>query len=64
MSRRPLCRGFNRGEAVLLDGQTKARLTTAAHPAPLSPGGRGKRAEILLDRQVSLLINDNRGVRT
>jgi peptidoglycan hydrolase-like protein with peptidoglycan-binding domain len=48
----------------LLDGQTKARLATAERPAPVSQGARGKRAEILLDRQVSLLINDNQVVRT
>ena len=48
----------------LLDGRTKARLATAERPAPVSQGTRGKRAEILLDRQVSLLINDNQVVRT
>jgi peptidoglycan hydrolase-like protein with peptidoglycan-binding domain len=48
----------------LLDRQTKARLASAKHPVPVSQGARGKRAEILLDRQVSLLINNNQVVRT
>jgi peptidoglycan hydrolase-like protein with peptidoglycan-binding domain len=51
------------GRTGLLDGRTKARLATAEHPAPVSRGARGKRAEILLDRQVSLLIDNNRVVR-
>ena len=33
-------------------------------PAPLSQGRSGRRAEILLDRQVALLIEDNEVVRT
>jgi len=49
---------------ALLDMPTEARLTTASRPAPFSRGQRGKRAEILLDRQVALLIEDNRVVRT
>ena len=48
----------------LLDGGTNARLATTTHPTPLSQGGSGKRAEILLDRQVALLINNNQVVRT
>jgi hypothetical protein len=48
----------------LLDGRTKARMATAVRPIPRSMGGPGKRAEILLDRQVALLINNNRVVRT
>jgi peptidoglycan hydrolase-like protein with peptidoglycan-binding domain len=52
------------GRTGLLDGQTKERLATATHPSPLSVGGSGKRAEILLDRQVALLIDDNQVVRT
>jgi peptidoglycan hydrolase-like protein with peptidoglycan-binding domain len=48
----------------LLDARTKARLATASRPAPKTQGGAGKRAEILLDRQVALLIKDNRVVRT
>ena len=33
-------------------------------PVSKGEGGAGKRAEILLDRQVALLINDNQVVRT
>jgi hypothetical protein len=52
------------GRTGLLDGQTKARLTLATHPSPIGKGTAGKRAEVLLDRQVALLINDNEVVRT
>jgi hypothetical protein len=52
------------GRTGLLDATTKARLAAATHPAPVSKGPRGKRAEILLDRQVALLINNNQVVRT
>jgi Sporulation and spore germination/L,D-transpeptidase catalytic domain/Putative peptidoglycan binding domain len=52
------------GRTGLLDKQTKARLEIAAHPAPISKGGAGKRAEVLIDRQVALLIDDNQVVRT
>jgi Sporulation and spore germination/L,D-transpeptidase catalytic domain/Putative peptidoglycan binding domain len=52
------------GRTGLLDGQTKTRLADAMHPTPISSGGPGKRAEVLLDRQVALLINDNRVIRT
>jgi hypothetical protein len=52
------------GRTSLLDARTKARLATAKRPLPRSMGGPGKRAEILLDRQVALLINKNRVVRT
>ncbi len=48
----------------LLDPQTKSRLATATHPSPITHGGPGKRAEILLDRQVTLLIDNNKVVRT
>jgi hypothetical protein len=48
----------------LLDGATTARLATASHPTPLAHGPAGRRAEVLLDRQVALLIQDNRVVRT
>lgn len=47
-----------------LDARTESQLMTAVRPAPLSRGGGGKRAEILLDRQVALLIANNRVVRT
>jgi N-acetylmuramoyl-L-alanine amidase len=46
-----------------LDAATRARLTTASRPAPVSRGGAGKRAEVLLDRQVALLIVGNRVIR-
>jgi hypothetical protein len=48
----------------LLDLQTKARLESAVHPAPVTQGTAGRRAEILLDRQVALLIDNNNVVRT
>jgi peptidoglycan hydrolase-like protein with peptidoglycan-binding domain len=47
----------------LLNAATKTRLLTALHPTPVSQGGSGKRAEVLLDRQVALLINNNTVVR-
>jgi peptidoglycan hydrolase-like protein with peptidoglycan-binding domain len=48
----------------LLDARTKAQLATASHPTPTTQGGPGKRAEVLLDRQIALLIKDNKVVRT
>jgi hypothetical protein len=48
----------------LVDAKTKARLAAARHPVPLRRGGVGKRSEILLDRQVALLIDDDKVVRT
>jgi Sporulation and spore germination/L,D-transpeptidase catalytic domain/Putative peptidoglycan binding domain len=48
----------------LLDTKTRARLDAATHPVPLSRGAGGKRAEILLDRQVALLISNNKVLRT
>lgn len=48
----------------LLDSRTKARLAAAARPSPLTHAGPGKRAEILLDRQVALLIQNDKVVRT
>jgi len=47
-----------------LDVATTARLDTAEQPTPLTHGASGKRAEILLDRQIALLIDNNRVVRT
>jgi peptidoglycan hydrolase-like protein with peptidoglycan-binding domain len=47
----------------VLDASTRARLRTATEPTPVTRGGPGKRAEVLLDRQVALLIDDNRVVR-
>jgi hypothetical protein len=52
------------GRTGLLDRQTKARLAVATHPSPVTNGRAGKRAEVLLDRQVALLINNNNVVRT
>jgi len=46
----------------LLDARTKARLQTALRPTPRESLAAGKRAEVLLDRQVALLIDDNRVV--
>jgi hypothetical protein len=58
---------FQKYEALertgVLDAATKARLATASTPTPRGHGGAGKRAEILLDRQVALLINNDRVVR-
>jgi lipoprotein-anchoring transpeptidase ErfK/SrfK len=42
---------------------TQAALAAAAHPAPVTSGGPGRRVEMLLDRQVALAIQDNRVVR-
>jgi hypothetical protein len=47
----------------MIDSRTKARLATAVRPTPIAPGGKGKRAEVLLDRQVALLIKDDQVVR-
>jgi hypothetical protein len=47
----------------LVNTQTHARLVLATRPSPRSLGGPGKRAEILLDRQVALLIHGNKVVR-
>jgi Sporulation and spore germination/Putative peptidoglycan binding domain/L,D-transpeptidase catalytic domain len=43
----------------VLDRVTTARIPLAEHPAPITRGARGKRAEVLIDRQVALLIVDN-----
>jgi peptidoglycan hydrolase-like protein with peptidoglycan-binding domain len=48
----------------LLDAQTESRLKTASRPSPVTHRAAGKRAEILLDRQIALLIVDNRVLRT
>src|SRR3954454_15126055 len=48
----------------LLNRRTKARLATAKHPTPIGKAAAGKRAEVLLDRRVALLIDDNKVVRT
>jgi peptidoglycan hydrolase-like protein with peptidoglycan-binding domain len=51
------------GRTGLLDKATEARLATAVRPAPTTLASAGKRAEILLDRQMALLIVDNRVAR-
>jgi peptidoglycan hydrolase-like protein with peptidoglycan-binding domain len=48
----------------LLDTRTNTRLAIATRPVPITHAGAGKRAEILLDRQVTLLIADDKVVRT
>jgi lipoprotein-anchoring transpeptidase ErfK/SrfK len=53
--------GLNR--TGLLDSRTKNQLSSATRPTPLRRRGAGKRAEILLDRQVALLIKNDRVVR-
>jgi L,D-transpeptidase-like protein/sporulation and spore germination protein/putative peptidoglycan binding protein len=53
--------GLNRTGSV--DTRTKKRLASATRPLPLTHRGTGKRAEILLDKQVALLINNDRVVR-
>jgi lipoprotein-anchoring transpeptidase ErfK/SrfK len=47
----------------VLDAATQTQLADASEPTPVTQGGTGKRAEILLDRQVALLINGDRVVR-
>jgi lipoprotein-anchoring transpeptidase ErfK/SrfK len=47
----------------MIDGRTRARLATAERPTPASKGSTGKRAEVLLDKQVTLLISNGRVVR-
>jgi peptidoglycan hydrolase-like protein with peptidoglycan-binding domain len=53
--------GLNR--TGLLDTTTKKRLASAVRPTPRTHGSAGKRAEVLLDHQVTLLIRNNRVVR-
>lgn len=47
-----------------LNERTESRLAVASRPSPISPGGAEKRAEVLLDRQVALLIVGNKVIRT
>jgi lipoprotein-anchoring transpeptidase ErfK/SrfK len=58
---------FQKWEGLARDGvlgpATLARLQRAARPQPISRGGSGKRAELLLDRQVALAVEANRVVR-
>jgi lipoprotein-anchoring transpeptidase ErfK/SrfK len=47
----------------LLDARTKSRLSRATRPVPVTRGGAVKRAEILLDRQLALMIDNDKVVR-
>jgi lipoprotein-anchoring transpeptidase ErfK/SrfK len=47
----------------VLGPQTMARLKTATYHKPITRGGPGKRAEVLIDRQVVLAIDNNKVVR-
>jgi hypothetical protein len=47
----------------VLGPATQARLRSAPRPEPLTRGPPGRRAEVLLDRQVALAIENNRVVR-
>ncbi len=47
----------------VLGPQTMARLQTATRPTPVTRGGPGKRAEVLIDRQVVLAIDNNKVIR-
>jgi peptidoglycan hydrolase-like protein with peptidoglycan-binding domain len=44
--------------------RTLGALASAARPVPRRPGGAGARIEVLLDRQLALLIRDGRVQRT
>ena len=58
---------FQKWDGLSRDGvlgpQTLAALATAKHPTPITQGPPGKRAEVLLDRQVALAIDNNKVVR-
>lgn len=58
---------FQKWEGLARDGvlgpATLNRLEKATRPTPRTRGHSGKRAEVLLDRQVALAIQDNRVVR-
>jgi hypothetical protein len=47
----------------VVDGATRSRLNTAQRPSPVGSGTAGKRAEVLIDRQVALLIVANKVFR-
>jgi hypothetical protein len=51
------------GRDGILGPQTLAALAGAQHPTPITRGPPGKRAEVLLDRQVTLAIDNNKVVR-
>jgi hypothetical protein len=58
---------FQKWEGLQRDGQigpqTLKRLQTTKRPAPRTRGGPGRRAEVLLDRQVALAIQNDKVVR-
>ena len=58
---------FQKWEGLDRDGvlgpKTLARLRAAVRPAPVTRGAAGRRAEVLLDRQVALAIDGGRVVR-
>jgi lipoprotein-anchoring transpeptidase ErfK/SrfK len=58
---------FQKWEGLDRDGDlgplTRSRLRTASRPTPRTNGTAGRRAEVLLDRQVSLAIENDRVVR-
>ena len=51
------------GRDGIVGPQTKAALASAARPTPRTPGG-GRRVEVLLDRQLALVVDGGRVVRT
>ncbi len=59
---------FQKWEGLDRDGvlgpKTLARLQKATRPTPITRGPAGRRTEVLLDRQVTLAIENNRVVRT
>jgi lipoprotein-anchoring transpeptidase ErfK/SrfK len=58
---------FQKWEGLGRDGvigsQTAARLRTTQRPTPVTQGPAGKRTEVLLRKQLTLAIEDNRVVR-
>jgi hypothetical protein len=51
------------GRSGVVDAATRSRLNVAQRPTPLTRGSVGKRAEVLIDRQIALLILDNKVFR-
>jgi putative peptidoglycan binding protein/L,D-transpeptidase-like protein/sporulation and spore germination protein len=52
------------GRTGVVNAATRSRLESAEPPSPVTRGAAGKRAEVLIDRQVALLIVDNKLLRT
>jgi peptidoglycan hydrolase-like protein with peptidoglycan-binding domain len=48
----------------VVDSRTRSALERAARPAPVGDEGKGRRVEILIDRQLLLAIQGDRVVRT